>query len=291
MKRKYLILSLLPIVGILMALASCSDKKTDKMQVQIDSLNRVLEQQTKELEYSHGCLTLIAESIDSIAMADNTLIRVTTNREGTITKESIRENLDGYMNILHRQRARLNDLEGQLNENGTELSKMSNIINYLNKQIEAKDAQIQDLQKMLELRDFDIAMLQSKLSQLYNSNTDLQNMVSSQQKVINIAQEMMNEAFYIIGTNKELKAAGVLSGKFLGKSKVNADNINSELFTKVDIRRLRSIQVDSDNPTIKSQHPSNSYTIITNKKSKTAEIQIIDEMDFWSLTRYLIIQK
>lgn len=291
MKVKQLFLNSLLFIGSVVALTSCSDKKTDSMQVQIDSLNHVVEQQAKELEYSQGCLSLIAESIDSIAMADNTLVRVTTNREGTITKESIRENLDGYMKILHRQRARLSNLERQLNESGTEMAKMSNIISYLNKQIEAKDAQIQDLQKMLELRNFDIAMLQGRVTQLYNTNYDLQNTISSQQEVINVAQEMMNEAFYIIGTSKELKAAGVLSSKFLGKSKVNADNINSDIFTRIDIRQVKSIHVDSDSPTIKSQHPSNSYKIIPDKKNNTAEIQIIDEMDFWSLTHYLIIQK
>ena len=291
MKVKQLFLNSLLFIGSVVALTSCSDKKTDSMQVQIDSLNHVVEQQAKELEYSQGCLSLIAESIDSIAMADNTLVRVTTNREGTITKESIRENLDGYMKILHRQRARLSNLESQLNESGTEMAKMSNIISYLNKQIEAKDAQIQDLQKMLELRNFDIAMLQGRVTQLYNTNYDLQNTISSQQEVINVAQEMMNEAFYIIGTSKELKAAGVLSSKFLGKSKVNADNINSDIFTRIDIRQVKSIHVDSDSPTIKSQHPSNSYKIIPDKKNNTAEIQIIDEMDFWSLTHYLIIQK
>ena len=96
---------------------------------------------------------------------------------------------------------------------------------------------------------------------------------------------MMLFAFCACGSKSKI------SKKLIGKAKVNADNINSELFTKIDIRQTTRIQVDSDKPTIKSQHPSDSYRIIPNKKNNTAEIQIVDETDFWSLTRYLIIQK
>ena len=291
MSEKKIFMGFVSLLCVLVALTSCSDGKTNQLQSQIDSLNSVVKQQTEDLDYCQDCLTLITESIDSIAMADSTLVRMTTNRDGIATKESIKEDLKGYVDILHRQRQRLNELESRLSVNGREMAKMSNIISYLNKQIEAKDAQIQDLQKMLELRNFDIAMLQSKVNQLHTTNFDLQNTVSTQQEAITVAQEMLNEAYYIIGTGKELKEAGVLSGKLLGKKKVNADNINSEIFTKIDIRNVTSIHVDSDKPTIKSQHPSNSYKIVSDKKNKSSEIQIIDEIDFWSLTRYLIIQK
>jgi chromosome segregation ATPase len=279
------------IAGSMVALTSCSDGKTSSLQAQIDSLNSLVENQAQELDYSQSCLSLITESIDSLAMADSTIIRVTTNREGTMTKESIRQDLDGYKTVLQHQRERLGQLEQQLLSNGREMAKMANVISYLNKQIEAKDAQIQELQNMLEQNNFDIAQLQAKVTQLYNSNSALESTVSSQQEAISVAQEMLNEAYYIIGTSKELKAAGVLSGKLLGKSKVNANNINPELFNKVDIRQVKSIHFDSEKPTIKSQHPSDSYRIVPNKKDKSAEIQIIDELDFWSITHYLIIQK
>ena len=291
MKKRHFFMGSLLFMGSAVIQTSCSDGKTGILQAQIDSLNSVVEQQAQELDNSQNFLSLITESIDSLAMADSGLVRVTSNREGTITKESIRENLNGYKEILNRQRERLCALEKKLSSNSEETAKMASVISYLNKQIEAKDAQIQDLQNMLNRRNFDIAMLQDRVTQLYNANTDLQNTVSSQQEVISVAQEMLNEAYYIIGTNKELKAAGVLSGKFMGKSKVNANNINSEQFTKIDIRQVTSIHVDSSNPTIKSQHPSSSYKIVSDKKNKSAEIQIIDEIDFWSLTHYLIIQK
>lgn len=289
-QKKFFVGSFFVVAGMV-AMTSCSGGKTDNLQAKIDSLNSVVEQQAQDLDYSQSCLSVITESIDSIAMADSTLIRVTKSREGTVTKESLKEDLAGYVNILHRQRERLNMLESKLSAGGKEMAKMSNLISYLNKQIEAKDAQIKELQDMLESRNFDIAMLQGKVNQLYTANSDLQSTVSSQQEAISVAQEMLNEAYYIVGTGKELKEAGVLSKKLIGKAKVNADNINSELFTKIDIRQTTRIQVDSDKPTIKSQHPSDSYRIVPNKKNNTAEIQIVDETDFWSLTRYLIIQK
>ena len=151
MRKKHLFMAPLLIAGSMVALTSCSDGKTSSLQAQIDSLNSLVENQAQELDYSQSCLSLITESIDSLAMADSTIIRVTTNREGTMTKESIRQDLDGYKTVLQHQRERLGQLEQQLLSNGREMAKMANVISYLNKQIEAKDAQIQALQNQLNM--------------------------------------------------------------------------------------------------------------------------------------------
>ena len=292
MKRNAI--SLFSLMGLLSALAffnSCNDGKGEALQSKIDSLATVVEQQATDLDYYQSCLFIVSEGLDSIAKADSSLVLISTNPEGTVTKESIRENLKSYADMLMRQHERLNALEAKFKTSNKELSRMNGLINLLNKQIAEKEATIQKLQEKVELDNFTIDMLQAEVNRLSTENAQLTNTVSSQKESLKVAQGMLNEAYYIVGTSKELKEAGVLSSKFLGKSKINADNIDASLFTKIDISKVTRINVDDSKITIKSNHPSDSYKIVSDKKNNQSTIVILEEIDFWSLTRYLVIQK
>ena len=167
---------------------------------------------------------------------------------------------------------------------------MRGLIDMLNKQIEEKDAKIQKLQEKIETQGFNVSMLLDEVNKLNTKVASLKQENKAQSETIKAAQEMLNEAYYIVGSSKELKKAGVLSSKFLGKSKINADQIDASLFNQIDIRNFRQLNIPSKKITIKSQHPSSSYKITTDKKSDTTTLEILDEVEFWSLTRYLVIQ-
>ena len=160
-------------------------------------------------------------------------VGVITNQEGTVTRESIKQELNTYANMLIRQRERIGALENQLTQANEQRSKLQTLLNHLNRQIAEKDATIQELQKKVEQKDFNLTMLQDEVTRLYAENEELSNKVQTQRKIINISQDKLHEAYYIIGTSKELKQTGVLSSKFLGKAKVDVDNIDVSNFKKV----------------------------------------------------------
>ena len=147
------------------------------------------------------------------------------------------------------------------------------------------------MQKKVETQDFNVALLQDEINGLYTKIATLKHENKSQAEALTVAQEMLNEAYYIIGSSSELKKLGVLSSRFLGKSKVNVDQIDESIFTKIDTRDFLQLTIPSKKVTIKSQHPSTSYKLTTDKKSGTTTLDIVDELDFWSVTRFLIIQK
>ena len=269
---------------------SCNGE-ADALKSQVDSLNAKIEEQAQDLDNYQSCLTLFSDGLDSIAAADNNLMVATRNKEGRVTKETVKESLSAYADMLVRQRERIKELEGKLSGTGLEVSKMQSLLAYLNKQIEEKDATIKSLQERVEMGDFNIVNLQNEVTRLSNANIDLINQNQTQEEALTVAQEMLNEAFYIVGTSKELKEAGVLSKKLLGGSKVNADGIDTGVFTKIDIRNKTRIDVDSKSITLHSSHPANSYRIEVDKKAKTSVLYILDEVAFWKGTRYLIIEK
>ena len=290
-KHFYLVLCVAFSAMAVLSFQACKGDQTEALQSQVDSLTATIEQNNQELEFYQSCLFLVSDGLDSIARADKNLMTVASSREKTITRESIKQDLAAYADLLTRQRERINQLEAQMGEGGKERERMKGLISILSKQIEEKDATIQKLQKKVETQDFNVALLQDEINGLYTKIATLKHENKSQAEALTVAQEMLSEGYYIIGSSSELKKLGVLSSRFLGKSKINVDEIDESIFTKIDTRDFLQLTIPSKKVTIKSQHPSTSYKLTTDKKSGTTTLDIIDELDFWSVTRFLIIQK
>ena len=290
-KHFYLVICVALSTMAVLSFQACKGDQTEALQSQVDSLTATIEQNNQELEFYQSCLFLVSDGLDSIARADKNLMTVASSREKTITRESIKQDLAAYADLLTRQRERINQLEAQMGEGGKERERMKGLISILSKQIEEKDATIQKLQKKVETQDFNVALLQDEINGLYTKIATLKHENKSKDEAIKVAQEMLSEGYYIIGSSSELKKLGVLSSRFLGKSKVNVDQIDESIFTKIDTRDFLQLTIPSKKVTIKSQHPSTSYKLTTDKKSGTTTLDIVDELDFWSVTRFLIIQK
>lgn len=290
-KHFYLVICVALSTMAVLSFQACKGDQTEALQSQVDSLTATIEQNNQELEFYQSCLFLVSDGLDSIARADKNLMTVASSREKTITRESIKQDLAAYADLLTRQRERINQLEAQMGEGGKERERMKGLISILSKQIEEKDATIQKLQKKVETQDFNVALLQDEINGLYTKIATLKHENKSQAEALTVAQEMLSEGYYIIGSSSELKKLGVLSSRFLGKSKINVDEIDESIFTKIDTRNFLQLTIPSKKVTIKSQHPSTSYKLTTDKKSGTTTLDIIDELDFWSVTRFLIIQK
>ena len=134
------------------------------------------------------------------------------------------------------------------------------------------------------------------MNNLTTSNTQLQSTVASQSKSIDqqkstIAQqdESLHTAFVAIGSSKELKAKGILKGGFLAKKKVDVSSLQPGSFSKIDIRNYNDIRLNSSNPKIMTQMPSDSYSIEKNSNG-TSTLHIKDVTTFWSVSKYLVVK-
>jgi hypothetical protein len=67
-------------------------------------------------------------------------------------------------------------------------------------------------------------------------------------------------------------------------------NFNKSVFTAVDRRELSSIPTAAKKVKIMSSHPKDSYTLDV-KEDKTVTIAIKNADKFWSVSKYLVVQK
>ena len=80
----------------------------------------------------------------------------------------------------------------------------------------------------------------------------------------------------------------IIESGFLKKTKVMETDYELSYFTKADKRTLNELPLHSDKAKVLSKHPSGSYTIVENGKTKTLVIN--NPTKFWELSNFLIIQ-
>ena len=192
--------------------------------------------------------------------------------------------------ILKRQRDRLAALEEKLKGSNANNEKLMKTISALKKQIEEKDQAIVELTEELEKRNFDIKTLKGHVEKLNTQVAELKEETKSQEEALVAQSDMMNEAYVIIGTKKELKAAGLLSGGSLfKKSRLDLSQVNASSFNKIDIRKSKSFSIPAKKATVLTQMPSGSYTI-TDNGDGTSTLTITDASRFWSVSNYLVVR-
>jgi hypothetical protein len=87
-----------------------------------------------------------------------------------------------------------------------------------------------------------------------------------------------------------LKEQKILTQKFLQKKQVLKDSdFNKDYFTQIDIRTDKEIKLYSKDAELLTTHPAGSYELIKDEK-ELLTLKIVNPNDFWSVSRYLVIQ-
>lgn len=284
---KRLFYSLLLSTAVL-SITSCGEK-ADKGNTEADSLRNVLGTKMAEMDEMNLFLDAVNTSMDSVVNMEGGILR-TSGESPMSKKEQIKQNLEAYKMMLERQRERIAILEAKLKDGDAKSKKMLQTIQALKKQIEEKDKTIVELTEELEKRKFDIVTLKSHVDKLNTNVAQLKEEKAEQEKALEAQSDMLNEAYVVIGSKKELKAAGLMTGGSLfKKSKLNMSKVNASAFRKIDIRNVKSFKIPANRYEILSQMPSGSYKV-SNNSDGTSTLTITDATRFWSVTNYLVIK-
>lgn len=275
-------------VLIAAALFSCGGQN-DKGNPVEDSLRNVISGNMAEMNEMDLFLDAVNVSMDSMVNMEGMILR--TSKEGNMSKkDQVKQNLEAFKQMLQTQRERIAILEQKLKNGDAKSKRMLETIKSLQKQLEEKDQAIAELTAELEKRNFDIENLKAHVEKLNTDVATLTTKTVEQEQALTAQTDLMNEAYVFIGTKKDLKAAGLLSGGSLfKKSKLDMSKSDLAKFKKIDIRNVKSFDIPGKNPQILTQAPSGSYTIINNGDG-TSKLKINDAAKFWSITNYLIVR-
>jgi chromosome segregation ATPase len=269
------------------SLFSCGSKSEADLNAEVDSLRTALTQRDADYQQLDEFLAVVSTGLDSIAMQENALFN--PGKESPVPNQAtIKAQLAQFKETLKTQRERITELEKQLKEGKGNAKQMQLIITTLKAQMEEREKQITALQEELKDKNITIDGLRKHMTALTQQNVSQQAVITSQNEVIADQDTELNKGFIIIATKSELKEAGLLEGGFMKKAKLNVKNIDESMAKIIDIRDCKEITINSKNPKVLTQIPSDSYTI--EKADKNSVLRITNAARFWSVSRYLVIQ-
>lgn len=284
------------IVAASVATTSCNG---DKLR-QAENENAELTAQVAEQRAMQDSLLVLFNDIsDGMAQIKDLekIISAPTNlsTESNERKEQIKNDMIAIQQALQERRQRLEQLEAKLSKLGGENKELLRTIDNLKAQIADQQTEIATLTNQLASANIQIKELGTQVTHLNTTVDSLNTGLAAEQQARQQAQEQnakldaeANACFYVIGTDKELKAHGIIQKKFLGKTKVMKGDPDMAYFTTADMRTFTVIPTHSKKAEIMSGQPKDSYQIADQNGQKV--IQITNPTRFWQMSRYLIIK-
>jgi len=280
MKKIIYFIALLPLA------LGCGGNKQEGALTAEDSLTAInggqqvrIQRQDSSIQSFIQGFNEIQDNLDVIKEKEKIVTSNTKDAETRKNKEEqIVADIQAIYDIMNKNKQRLADMKNKLNKSDKKNDELEKFITRLTADIEAKDAQINDLKIQLEQMNVELASL----------NTTYQE--ATQESAVKT--EKLNTGYYTFGTAKELTKNGVLTkqGGFigLGKTQKIKDDFNKNYFTKVDITNTLELVLGAKKAKIVTTHPAGSYKI-EGKDGKADKIVITNAEDFWSASKYLVV--
>lgn len=266
-------------------------------------------------------ITAAEDRISNITFEENGELK------SDVPTKNIRENMEFIIQILEDNKTKIKQLEDKLGDSNYSSEQLLKMVDALKSQMQDKQKEIQDLKNQLQEKNVQIGKMGERIDQLQVENDSVKTeneavktenetvkaenqtvkaeneAVKTENEAVKAENEavkkenehketvlanqdaQINTAYYVFGTKKELKEHKILAdGEIL--SKVDFDK---SYFTKIDIRNTTTIRLYSKSVNLLSNHPAGSYSLLKDPAGDIT-LKINSPVDFWSLTRYLVIK-
>ncbi len=272
-------------IGLIVSCTNVKESKEYKaLEAQRDSLMMVTVDAESEAIEMMSVISEVEANFERIRQAEK-YISTQSTKEGEMSQDTrtrVSENFKMINDILQRNKAQLQELNRKYSGSTQEIASLKNTITRLNREMEESVGRLAELQQELAVKDEQIAQLSHDITALA---------IEAEQQSVTIQEQdrSLNTAYYVFGTQKELKDQKILSGGFLKATRVLQDTFNKEYFLTIDIREVTEIPLYAKKAKLWSTHPEGTYEFVTLDDGNLL-FQVTDTQRFWSLTKYLIIE-
>ena len=249
-----------------------------------DSLRNVIDQKDNEINDLMGTFNEIQQGFDLINEAEGRVNMLKEGAENNNSAENIRENMEFIQETLAANKKKIEELQSKLSTSTINSSKLKEAINSLTKQLEEKNAELETLREQLAEKEEVINELSGTVNTLKDENAQVKQQKDDVEQIAKNQDTQLNTAWYVYGTTKELKEQGILS-----KGEVLQGTYNKSYFTKIDIRKVNAIPLESKSAQLLTTHPAGSYTLLKDSKGEYT-LRITDAAKFWSVSKYLVVK-
>lgn len=264
--------------------SSCKSGAEKEGNPEADSLKTVAGELTSQLNEKEAALQEFIASFNEIqenlnAIKEKEKIVLNASETGDVKKkeDQIKEDIQSIYDLMSKNKNRINSLSKKLKDANLKMEGMEQMIANMQASLDQKDVEISDLKTRIEGLNIELSTL--------NTNYKVVEAESAEKT------EIINTAFYAIGTSKELIEKKVITkeGGFIGigKSAKMQSDFNKDYFTKINAEQTTSINIGAKKAKLLSTHPSSSYKLVGEKPVQ--KLEITNTKDFWSVSKYLVI--
>jgi len=274
---------------LVVLLASCGGKNSPEyklLQAQKDSLELANVKISSDMDDILSLLNEVEDNFNNIKSAENYLSVQATTQGDLLptTRERIQSDMQLVTETLKKNKERIAELEKKLKNSSIKSVQLQNTLDNLRTELSEKTMALVNLQNELVQRDQKIEELTESVTSLSSEVQNLRTETYSQQETIKQQAAALNTVYYCFGTAKELKNQKILVGDELGT------NFNRDYFIRIkDARTLSEVPVYAKKAKLITKHPENSYELVKDESGNVI-CKIIDPANFWSLSKYLVIQ-
>ena len=287
--KKFFYVLLIP---VLLLASGCNQKKIDRLQAQNDSLRAVGGDKDSNISEFVATFNDIEANLDSIKKAE--LVIDKNAKAGEVKgsrKEQIKSDIKYIYDLQQKNRKMVAELSAKLSKSGKHAAQLQKMIDNLNASIAEKDVQIAQMTDELGKLNIQVKDLNVKVTDLNTNVDNLSADNAKKQADIDAKTAALNTAYYVIGTNRELKDKKIITGEGgfigIGRTKDIMADLNMNDFIKVDITVVNEIPIMKKKINIITSHPNGSYRL---EGDKTVDkLVIVDAKAFWSLSKVLVI--
>jgi uncharacterized coiled-coil protein SlyX len=266
------------LAALVFAAAACgSSAETERKLAELEQVNAQKDSLMQEVAISSRLITDVNAE----------LAKVKVRRDLRVSSESpITASNDTLMARLRYVVARVGETERALSDSRQRIKHLTSLSDSMRA---AYDSTVANLQSMIASQKTTIDLLTDQVNILTVENVALRDSLST--------------GYYIVGTRDELKKKGILTeqggGRVLfilwrtGKTLQPARNLDPDLFTAIDTRRITQIPL----PAARAEYRVASLQDLdyiaeerqNNKYSGTPTLTITSPVDFWRTSKFLII--
>jgi len=271
----------------------CNQKKIEQLTNRGDSLQQLANQRDSSIIDFLQAFNEIQANLDTIKSKEMIITEMTAGKTELQKndKDQINEDIKKIYQLLVENKEKVSTLKKKLSGSNAKIVELETMLNNLTKQVEEKNIEIEGLKAELGKLNIQVESLSKDVANLTEEGQIKSQKIQQQTEEINAKTEELNTAYYIVGTQKELKAKNVLTkeGGFIGigANKKLKPDFDQSLFTKVDITKLKVIPCPGKKANVITNHPTGAYQITGEKASQTLEIK--DYKEFWKSSKYLVI--
>jgi len=279
--------AILALLGVLLlAFSACNNQDAERLRAENEALKKERAEDSLYISDLTTEMDVVYNKLDSMRRMEERIRQTFTDlRDGRVAVAEGGMNIDQTMEAIEAEMQQskqvIRQLEAKLKESGRENSALAKMVEELKKTVGDKDAQIGMLQDRIVELEGEVEGWKSKYA-------DKLDEADSLQLDLDVKITEVNTAYYIVGTEKDLKNAGILVNRKRGFSA----NKSLDKFTKIDIRETTKITLTGDKINLKKvqvipARPSSTYELT--EEGGVAYLNITDYEGFWKSSKTLAV--